>query len=1041
MSHLWNIIIEHYRKDESACLHALLGFLHFDQAQHKRMHQEAGVLVSAVRKRRLKTGGINALMAEYDLSNAEGIALMCLAEALLRIPDPKTQDRLIRDKLSTANWKAHLGASNSLFVNAASFGLYLTGKMLPPSDLQPQKLNRSLSAFYRRSSATIIRQCIRYVMRILGNQFVMGETIQAAQTRALKFEAKGYRYSYDMLGEAARTDADAKAYLYDYEQAILTIGKSQKEKNLFERANLSIKLSALFPRYEYAQTERTFNELYPRVKHLCTLAQAQGIAITIDAEETDRLLLSLELIEKLALDPDLKNWPGLGLAVQAYQKRAFYVIDYLQDLAQRSGRRIMIRLVKGAYWDYEIKLAQEQGLDYPVFTRKLYTDVSYLACAKKILANTECFYPMFATHNALSVATILEMAGSYRDFEFQALHGMGETLYDLIVPQDSKFHMPCRIYAPVGTHKHLLAYLVRRLLENGANSSFVNRILDKNIPLAAIIPDPIAKTEILACKPHPQIPSPRHLYGATRMNSKSFDLSNPHVLTNLMNALHEHSKDKLLAVPMLASQSNFEQRAVRTVFNPANTTELVGQVIAANEADVEMALGAAQSAFSAWSQTSAFERAALLNRTADLLEEHMTQLMSIIIREAGKSIPNAISEIREAVDFCRYYASEVLKHFAEPINFPGVTGETNQLSLHGRGIFVCISPWNFPLAIFLGQITAALAAGNVVIAKPAEPTALIAAFAVELLHQAGFPRAVIQMLPGKGSIIGMKLVNDPRIAGVIFTGGTDTARLINRSLANRDGGAIVPLVAETGGQNAMVIDSSALPEQVVKDVLASSFDSAGQRCSALRVLFLPHEVADTVLSMLQGAMDELKIGNPLLLKTDIGPVINSDAKTMLLQHIEAMRTEAKVLHQTPCPAEHTVGHFVPPTLIELPHIGVLKQEMFGPILHIIRYDSTQLNEVIAQINSTGYGLTFGIQSRIQETVDYLSARIHAGNIYVNRNMIGAVVGVQPFGGEGLSGTGPKAGGPYYLPRLALERVISVNTTASGGNASLMSLAE
>lgn len=1032
---------DHYRTNEQLALKNLLqtldSTLSSTQAQ-KNISNRAETLVTEIRGRRLKKGGINAFMAEFDLSNSEGLALMCLAEALLRIPDPLTMDRLIRDKLSKGNWKKHLGKSESLFVNAASFGLMLAKELLPkPQKHTSKTLGQALGHFFSRSTEATIRHAMRYAMRILGNHFVMGETISDAQSRALQNESRGYRYSYDMLGEAAKTEADAERYQKEYTDAIIAIGKASPNKSLYERAGISIKLSALFSRYEYLNMEEVLAILLPRARTLCLLAKQYDISLTIDAEESDRLIPSLFILENLSKDPELAGWNGLGLAVQAYQRRAMYVLDYLQELARESGRRLMVRLVKGAYWDSEIKMAQEQGqADYPVFTRKPYTDVSYLACAKKMLASTDVFYPMFATHNAYSVSAIFEMAGSYRDYEFQCLHGMGDTLYDQVVKMGSDINMPCRIYAPVGSHKDLLAYLVRRLLENGANSSFVNQILDIHIPVSALVENPLQTAKDLNYQSHPAIPLPLNIYGEKRMNSKGLDLSNPQELARILNELHECSQSKWLAMPMLADPIDTASPQ-KEVFNPADTSEVIGHVILAGEAEAEKALQAAVRAFSSWQNTSAKERALLLRRAADLLETNMLPLMAMSIREAGKSIANAIGEVREAVDFCRYYA-EQSETFFQATPLKGITGESNQLEWHGRGVMVCISPWNFPLAIFLGEITAALAAGNVVIAKPAAQTTLIATFAIELLHQAGFPRDVLQMLPGPGRTVGEKLICDPRIAGVIFTGSTDTAHHINVSLAAKKG-PIVPFIAETGGQNAMVVDSSALPEQVVRDVIASSFDSAGQRCSALRVVFIQEDIADHLLEMLKGAMAELKVGNPMLIHTDVGPVIDQASQKNLLDHIEKMKTAGKILYQTPLDASTQKGYFVAPTLIEIPHISTLTHEVFGPVLHVLRFQANQLDDVIAQINSTGFGLTFGIHSRIDTTIQYFTDRIHAGNLYVNRNMIGAVVGVQPFGGEGLSGTGPKAGGPNYLPRLALERVVSINTTASGGNASLMSL--
>jgi len=1039
LSDLPHQLSEIYRADETRCVEELLSQIDISDEANQKIQLRAEKLVVAIRQRRLNKGGLEAFMAEYDLSNQEGVALMCLAEALLRIPDHLTADRLIRDKLSQGDWYAHLGESDSLFVNAATWALVLTGKWVRKDTFCHAELERSLSGWLTKQSNSVIRSATMQAMKIIGNQFVMGETIQQAQKRAEKTEAIGYRYSYDMLGEAAKTEADAQLYLASYIEAIHAIGQNKPHLPMYERAGISIKLSALHPRYEIAQANRVESELLPRVKSLAKMAKHYNISLTIDAEEADRLEISLKILEALALDVELASWQGLGLAVQAYQKRAPYVIDWLNELAQRSHRRIMVRLVKGAYWDSEIKHSQEFGLSgYPVYTRKVYTDVAYLLCAKKMLANPESFYSMFATHNAYTLSAIMEMAGNFRDFEFQCLHGMGDTLYDQVVDRNHGLGMPCRVYAPVGNYKSLLAYLVRRLLENGANSSFVNRIIDASIPVADLIENPIKIAQGLNATSHPGIPLPRNIYG-DRMNSKGIDLSNQLELQELASEMTEAMKDEWLAVPMIAERVDLDSKS-KPLYNPANRKEVIGYVTEATTEHVEHALQSAQLAFPKWQATSAHERAQCLRRMADLLETNMALLMAMAVKEAGKSIPNAIGEIREAVDFCRYYANQAEVHFAQPMELKGITGELNQLSLHGRGIFVCISPWNFPLAIFLGEVTAALAAGNVVIAKPAEQTPLIATAAVELLHQAGVPRDVVQMLPGTGEIIGSQLVNDPRISGVIFTGSTEVAHLINKSLANRTG-PIVPFIAETGGQNAMIVDSSALPEQVVKDVIASAFDSAGQRCSALRVLFLQEDVANTIIEMLKGAMDELRVGDPNLLSTDIGPVIDEEARDNLLAHIELMKHDAKLLHQVHLSSEAQLGTFVPPTAFELASLDVLKREVFGPVLHIIRYKATELDKVVDQINNTGYGLTFGIHSRIQETIDFLCSKIRVGNVYVNRNIIGAVVGVQPFGGQGLSGTGPKAGGPLYLPRLAIERSVSVNTTASGGNASLMSLKE
>ena len=1028
-----------YRHDEASCVKTLISEARLPESSLSAACDIAEKLIAQLRAVRTSSGGLDAFLATYDLSSEEGVALMCLAEALLRIPDGRTADKLIADKIGNADWAAHLGESHSLFVNAATWGLVLTGKTLSSKKSNNFFFN-IFNQLIKKQGAPIIRVAMKEMMGIVGQQFVLGQTIEEGLKRSKKLEAKGYRYSYDMLGEGARTEKDALNYQEIYTQAIHAIGKSTRLHGVYQSPGISIKLSALMPRYSLSQIERVFAELLPRTKELCLLAKSYDIGLTIDAEESERLQLSLALIEALALDPELADWNGLGLAIQAYQKRTPYTIDFLADLAARAKRRFMVRLVKGAYWDSEIKRSQEFGLEgYPTFTRKVYTDVSYLACAKKLLANTSAFYSMFATHNAYSLAVILQMAGSYRDFEFQCLHGMGESLYNQIVGKDN-LDIPCRIYAPCGGHEHLLAYLVRRLLENGANSSFVNRIVDEAVPISELLQDPITHAEELGGTPHPQIPLPRNIYG-DRMNSTGPDLSNNEVLEKLTRDMQAACQNTWSGRPLIANETKNRNSQARPVVNPTNHQEVIGSCINADAEDVDSALLAATKAFASWQATSADHRASILEKMADLLEEHTPKFMALAVKEAGKSIPNSVGEIREAVDFCRYYAEQARLHFSAPTLLKGITGETNQISLHGRGVVVCISPWNFPLAIFLGEVTAALAAGNVVIAKPAEQTSLIAYEAVKLLYEAGIPKDVLQLLPGKGQIIGAKLTADPRVCGVIFTGSNATARFINKALAEKEG-PISFLVAETGGQNAMIVDSSALKEQVVDDVLVSAFDSAGQRCSALRVLYLQEEVADSIIEMIQGAMDQLKVGNPIWLKTDIGPVIDKEAQSNLLAHITTLQQNGgKLIHQVKLDAETQQGTFVPPTLFEIPSITVLKQEVFGPVLHVIRYRSKDLDKVLAEVNSTGFGLTFGIHSRIDETISYLENNIRAGNTYVNRNIVGAVVGVQPFGGEGLSGTGPKAGGPHYLPRLAVERVVSVNTTAAGGNASLIALGE
>ena len=1023
-----------YHMNEKTCVNHLIRQAKLSPTNINHIKKLATKLVQGARKTRLSKSGIDAFMVQYDLSSEEGIILMCLAEALLRIPDKHTADKLIRDKITQGEWQDHLGQSNSLFVNATTWSLMLTGKLIENPLLGPEKAKKTFKNLLKRQSEPVIRKATTHAMRILGKQFVLGQTIKEGLKRAKGQEKKGYRYSYDMLGEAAKTEDDAKGYLAAYVDAIHAIGKHQKTGTLIEKPGISIKLSALHPRYEVAKAASVMDVLYARLKKLAMLAKDYDIGLTIDAEEADRLELSLMLIEKLAKEPQLTTWQGLGLALQAYQKRAPFVIDYLAKLSAKTKRCFLVRLVKGAYWDAEIKHAQVEGFSgYPVFTRKSYTDVSYLACAKKLLANTEAFYPQFATHNAHTLAAVVEIAGENPDFEFQCLHGMGDALYDQVVGK-ANLNIPCRIYAPVGSHKHLLAYLVRRLLENGANSSFVNRLVDANTPIAALIGDPIAKASQFSGEPHPKIPLPKDIYGAARQNSPGVDLSSHQNLLTLQKMLERFENQTFNAK---AASIKSTQLGI-PILNPANNNEIVGHCVEADEKTVDLTFNKAKKAFKAWDRLGFEARATCIEKAADLLEENHDKFIYLAVKEAGKTYANAIAEIREAIDFCRYYASQARQHFATPISLPGPTGEKNELSLHGRGVFVCISPWNFPLAIFLGQITAALVMGNAVIAKPAEQTPLIASAMVALLHDAGIPKDIIQLLPGQGETVGQALVSHKNVAGVIFTGSTEVAKGIARTLADKKG-PIVPLIAETGGQNAMIVDSSALPEQVVTDVVLSAFDSAGQRCSALRVLCVQDDIADTLLTMLKGAMDTLVIGDPNYLVTDIGPVIDIEAKNNLDAHIKKMKKAGKSIYQSPTSPNMTSGSFVLPTLIEISAFSELQREQFGPILHVIRFNTKKLDKLVNDINASGYGLTFGIHSRINETIDYLTKHIRAGNAYVNRNMVGAVVGVQPFGGEGLSGTGPKAGGPHYLPRLAVERTISVDTTASGGNASLMSL--
>lgn len=1033
--------------DESACVKALLQQVTFSGDAQSRIDALARRLVVAVRENAAAQGTIDAFMQEYDLSSEEGVVLMCLAEALLRIPDDETADRLIQDKLGAADWGRHLWHSSSMFVNASTWGLMLTGRIVGVDDETLRDGHSLLQRLVSKSGEPVVRMAIRQAMRIMGQQFVMGATIDAAIKRSHEADNRDYRYSFDMLGEAALTRSDASDYFNAYQNAITRIAAIvDRQLPLFARPGISVKLSALHPRYEIFQRSQVLAELTPRLLLLAEQACDAGITLTVDAEEADRLSLSLDIFEAVYRAPALDGWNGLGLALQAYQKRAPFVIDWLQALATDVGRMIPVRLVKGAYWDSEIKRAQERGLGgYPVYTRKISSDVAYLACAQKLLVASDCFYPQFATHNAHTVAAIVELAGDL-PFEFQRLHGMGEALYSEVTQnkKEGGTSLPCRVYAPVGSYQSLLPYLVRRLLENGANTSFVNRITDRHAAIEEIVSDPIVELDGLDVKPHPHIVLPRKLFGNDRLNSRGMNLHSALSLAALEQQLSLFIDD-LTVVKQWHAASIINgvmiddgDRARLPVHAPANHQHVVGDVVNATEVMVAEALASAAESSAQWSSTAAEKRAATLEKTADLFETHCAELMALSVREAGKGVVDALAEVREAVDFCRYYAAMARREFSTPQVLPGPTGEHNQVSLHGRGVFACISPWNFPLAIFVGQVCAALAAGNSVIAKPAAQTPLIAARAVQLLHEAGVPGAVLHLLIGSGRTIGMQLVNDARINGVAFTGSTETAQTINRALAQRSG-AIVPLIAETGGQNCMIVDSSALPEQVVIDVMQSAFNSAGQRCSALRVLFLQEDIADDIIEKLSGAMAELVVGDPLSLATDVGPVIDQASLETLQKHVQWMRTEGKLLYVTPLSDGLAQGYYFAPHLFEISRLDLLQREVFGPILHVIRFPSNGLSGVIAAINRTHYGLTLGVHSRIESTVRFIQQRVRVGNLYVNRNMVGATVGVQPFGGEGLSGTGPKAGGPHYLHRFATERTLTVNTAAVGGNAALLSL--
>ncbi len=1032
-------------RDETEHVRELLEQARLPAAEQAQAQKLAADLVKRVRARAQDQGAIEAFMRQYDLGSEEGVLLMCVAEALLRIPDQETADKLIRDKLGDADWEKHLGQSDSVLVNASTWGLMLTGKLVNLNDLTRADVPGAFKRLVGRVGEPVIRLAVRQAMRIMGHQFVMGRTIDEALARSRKGDNAEYRYSFDMLGEGALTTQDAARYLEAYRQAIHAIGRTGPFADVLAAPSISIKLSALHPRYEHAKRARVMRELAPAILELARLAKSYGIGFTIDAEEADRLELSLDLIEATFSDASLAGWEGYGLAVQAYQKRTPYVIDFLADLARRVGRRMPVRLVKGAYWDAEIKRAQIDGHPgYPVFTRKPNTDVSYLANARRMLDHGDALYPMFATHNAQTIAAIRSIAQG-RPYEHQKLHGMGDDLYAEVVPKH-RLDTPCRVYAPVGSHEDLLPYLVRRLLENGANSSFVNRITDENVAIEDLVRDPVQTVSEFESIPHPRIPLPVDLFrsqpapiaSSERNNSMGANLANDNDLRALAERINAAVKP-WRAAPLVPGA--VVSSAALPVANPADRRQTVGEWQPADGGTVEKALANAVAAQPAWDRTPAASRAAILEHAANLLEQRLPDYIALCVKEAGKTIPDSVAEVREAVDFLRYYAAQARVQFGAPEHLPGPTGESNQLQLQGRGVFVCISPWNFPLAIFLGQVSAALAAGNSVIAKPAEQTNLIGHAAVKLLHEAGIPEAVLQFLPGDGATVGAALTKDPRVAGVAFTGSTDTARAINRALAGRDAGPIATLIAETGGQNAFIADSSALPEQLVKDAMGSAFTSAGQRCSAARVLFVQDDIADKVMTMLAGAMDELKIGDPGLLSTDVGPVIDADALKILDDHAVRMAAEARLIKQAHAGEETAHGTFFAPRAWELKSLDQLHKEIFGPALHVVRWKADQLDAVIDQINATGYGLTLGVHSRIDETIDRIAARVKVGNVYVNRNQIGAVVGVQPFGGQGLSGTGPKAGGPHYLPRFATEKTVTVNTTAAGGNASLLTLGD
>jgi RHH-type proline utilization regulon transcriptional repressor/proline dehydrogenase/delta 1-pyrroline-5-carboxylate dehydrogenase len=986
-----------YAPDDRAIAASLLPAARLDRAQEARIDRTATALIEAIRANDDPLGGVEDMLREFALSTKEGLALMVLAEALLRVPDARTADQFIEDKLAQGDFVHHETKSSAFLVNASTWALGMSARVIQPGETPQGTIGR----LTKRLGAPAVRAATRQAMRLMGNHFVLGETIEAALARAQPHASRHQRYSFDMLGEGARTADDAARYFNAYASAIEAIGRTAGEQPLPDRPGISVKLSALHPRFEAVSRARVMSELVPRLIDLAGRARSYDLNFTVDAEEADRLELSLDVIAAALADPSLAGWDGFGLAIQAYQKRASDVIDYVDRLAQSLGRNMMVRLVKGAYWDTEIKRAQERGLDgYPVFTRKAMTDLNYLACAQQLLALRPRIFPQFATHNALTVATILELAPDRHGFEFQRLHGMGEALYAKL--GENHPDIAHRTYAPVGSHRDLLAYLVRRLLENGANSSFVALAADETVPVSQLLQRPADIIGSADNASHPNIPLPADLYGPKRKNSCGVELGERAALAQLVSRI------------------------------AAASLSAAGSVVDATESEANAAVMAASAGFKHWAATSAGTRAAALENAADLLEARAAHFIALLQREGRKTLDDAISEVREAVDFCRYYAAQGRELFGEGMAMPGPTGERNLLRLRGRGVFVAISPWNFPLAIFLGQVTAALMAGNVVVAKPAEQTPLVAAEAVRLLHEAGVPKAALHLVAGDGKVGGV-LVAHPDISGVVFTGSTEVARTINRALAAKDG-PIVPLIAETGGINAMIVDATALPEQVSDDVVTSAFRSAGQRCSALRLLFLQDDVADRMIEMIAGAARELVIGDPSDPSTHIGPVIDTDAKQRLDAHIDRMKKEARVHFAGNAPQ----GNYVAPHIFELSDASQLKEEVFGPVLHVVRYRADRFDQVLQSVERSGYGLTLGIHSRIDDMVEDAIEKLQVGNIYVNRNMIGAVVGVQPFGGHGLSGTGPKAGGPHYLARFATEQTVTVNTAAAGGNAALMS---
>lgn len=1028
-----------YLEDEAVVVNRLLAIYPATMALAS-IQSKASKLVASVRANKKFQSGLEAFLHEYDLTSEEGVVLMCLAEALLRVPDDATADILVREKLAAANWEKHLGNSQSLFVNASTWALMLSGKILKPEQNFDTGFEHYFSRMLTKLGDPVLRVAIKQAMRILGRQFVMGADIKSALVRSRELENSTFRYSFDMLGEAAKTSLDAKKYYNKYRVAILELADDIKfnshcsAKNIFAVPSISIKLSALLPRYELYQHDQVLDSLVPKVIALAELACEHSLAITLDAEETERLSVSLLVFEQVIIQKKFSNWNGLGLAVQAYQKRSLPVLQWLQSLADKTHHRIPVRLVKGAYWDTEIKRAHEQGLSgFPVFTRKSNTDLSYLVCAQYLLQHSTFFYPQFATHNAHTIASIAELAGDLSQYEFQKLHGMGDALYAQVMGKNN-WNIPVRVYAPVGSYKELLPYLVRRLLENGANTSFVNRIEHETIPIEEIIADPINRVRSKASRKNEKIALPVDLYQPGRQNSVGLNTNNFLVNEAIENSLSTWAKKQWHIGPIINGKVIRDSDGVSS-YQKSSTQIAVGSVVFAEHSHIELALISAKNGFNTWRTCSVMQRASILERAADLLEQHRLELVSLIVREGGRCIPDALSELREAVDFCRYYAVQAKKLLGDKLNLPGPTGEINSLGLSGRGIFVCISPWNFPLAIFIGQVVAALVAGNSVIAKPASATPIVAFRAVQLLLEAGIPNSVLQFVPAKAKVFAKIFTLDSVLGGVAFTGSLDTVRGINAQLASCHS-AIIPVIAETGGQNVMLVDSTALPEQVVTDAVFSAFNSAGQRCSALRLIVVQEEIAEKIKELLIGAMQQLVVDTPDQFKTDVGPVISDDVKNELNAYIS--HCGHRLLYQVPI--NHLDNaYFVAPSLLEINQISSLTNEQFGPILHFYRYKSTALDDVIEQVNALRFGLTFGIHSRMSSKIDYITEHINVGNIYINRNMIGATVGVQPFGGQGLSGTGPKAGGPHYLRQFTTEKTVTNNITAMGGNASLLAL--